>query len=129
VLLDGSFYDWKNFPDVAHFKQTVVMLQDHYPAKLGMLFLVNIPRAAEWILALVKPWVSPEVREKMHTLSRDPARRRAELEAFVEKEYLPDWLGGSDEFKFDADTYYPKKLRMTEEEGRAFLTTMPYHAV
>jgi hypothetical protein len=105
------------------------MLQDHYTNRLGMIFLTNISRPAEFVIALVKPMITKEVREKIHILSHDPERRAAELASFVEPEFLPDWLGGPDHYQFDASYYYPKQFYWSNKEGVEFLTTMPYHGL
>ena len=79
---------------------------------------------------LVKPLITKEVRDKIIFLSHDPVRRAAQLEAVLEHEYIPDWLGGPDTFQFDANEYYSNSEHYwSDAEGRAFVETMPYHAL
>lgn len=129
VIVDGSNYEWSKLPDFAHMKQTVTILQDHYTNRLGMVFLINISRPAEFIISLIKPIITKEVRNKIHIVSHDPERRAAELASFVEPEFLPDWLGGRDTHQMDSNEYYSQKwFHWSDKEGTEFLTTMAYHA-
>jgi CRAL/TRIO domain len=129
VVIDGSNYDWSKLPDVRHVKQTITMLQDHYTNRLGMLFVTNLSRPAEFVMNLIKPIITKEVRDKIHILSHDPERRAAELASLIEPEFLPDWLGGPDTYQFDASHYYPKRFYWSDKEGAEFMQTMPYHDV
>jgi hypothetical protein len=103
------------------------MLQDHFPDRLGMVFLVNVSVAGEILWRLIKPLLTKDVRDKVKILSSDPDKRMAELETLSEKEYIPDWLGGVDTYRFDATSYYPKSMQWSEEQGNEFMTSMPYH--
>ena len=95
-----------------------------------MIVLTNVSRTAEFVVNLIKPLITKEVRDKIHILSHDPNRRAAELEALIETEYIPVWLGGSDAYQFDAKEYYSDRHNYwSDEEGRAFVETMPYHAI
>jgi hypothetical protein len=127
VMVDGSNYEWSCVPSLKYIKQAVIMLQDHFPDRLGMVFLVNISLAGEILWRLVKPLLTKEVRDKVKILSSDPDKRMTELETLSEKEYIPDWLGGVDTYRFDAASYYPKSMQWSEEQGLEFMTSMPYH--
>jgi hypothetical protein len=129
VLIDAKGASLKTLPDFAHFKQAITMLQDHYPSRLGMLFLVNMSRTAEIIVHFVKPLITMEVRDKIHILSHDPEQRKAELESFIGTDSIPDWLGGSLVYRFNVHEYYPKKYYWSDLEGSNFAKTMPYHAI
>ena len=52
---------------------------------------------------------------------------REMLSHLIDPRYVPDWLGGTDHYVFDAEAEYAGSM-CTEEEGREYLTTMPYHA-
>jgi hypothetical protein len=127
VMVDGRNYEWSCVPSLKYIKQAVIMLQDHFPDRLGMVFLVNISTAGEILWRLVKPLLTKEVRHKVKILSSDPDKRMAELETLSEKEYIPDWLGGVDTYRFDAASYYPKSMQWSDEQGLEFMKSMPYH--
>lgn len=111
-------------------KHVISILQDHYPNRLGVIVVTNVSRTAEFVVNLIKPLISKEVRNKIHFLSHEHGLRASELEALIEKEYIPDWLGGLDNHQFDVEEYYSDKHHVwSVEEGRAFVRSMPYHAV
>lgn len=127
VLIDCSHYEWTKMPSQASLKQMVVMLQDHYPHRLGMIFLMNMSRAAELMVNIVKQFITKEVREKIFLLSHNPEQRKVQVEALVEKRFIPTWLdGGQDMFTFDKNAYYPHNIRFKEDKGAQFLKSMPY---
>jgi hypothetical protein len=74
--------------------------------------------------------VTKEVRDKVKILpTHDRQKRLAILRTVVEEEYIPDWLGGTDTYRFHVDDYYPHYLHCTEDEAQEFITSMPYHAI
>jgi hypothetical protein len=104
------------------------MLQDHYPNRLGAVLLVNLSRTAELIINVIKPLLTKEVRDKLYILPHDPKKLLAALEVIVDKQFILTWLGGKDDFVVNVDTYYPESMHISEEQGKEFLTAMPYHA-
>lgn len=128
VIVDTSGYQWGYIPSISYVAQAVTMLQDHFPDRLGVVMLVNLSKIAEIFVNIVKPLFTREVREKIHVLSHDPDRQLDQLQAMVELESIPEWLGGKDPFRFDAETYYHKRIRISEQDSQKFLKTMPYHA-
>jgi hypothetical protein len=128
AVIDTTNYEWSKMPNIAHIKQHVTMLQDHYPDRLGVLLLINLSRSAEFFVNIVKNLLTKEVREKIMVLPHNKEKALAQLGAVVENEYIPDWLGGPDRFRFDASHYYAKQQHMSEVDSRSFLVAMPYHA-
>ncbi|KAI2511049.1 CRAL/TRIO domain containing protein [Fragilaria crotonensis] len=107
----------------------VVMLQDHFPDRMGVLLMTNFSKPAQMFLGIIKPLLTKEFCEKLHVLPDDPEAREVALDALVEKQFRPDFLGGDDEWKFNAKEYYSsRKHQCTDAESTEFLTSMPYHA-
>jgi hypothetical protein len=84
---------------------------------------------AEFLLTMIKPLITKEVRDKILILPKDADKRRDILEAIVHEEYIPDYLGGIDTYRFNVKEYYSdKSLQFNDEEGIRYQTEMPYHA-
>lgn len=129
VVIDCAGFSLSGTPSLHALKQGVTMLQDHFPNRLGMIFLVHLSRPGEIFLKIVLSLITKEVRDKIKILpNHDKAKSLAVLRTVVEEDYIPQWLGGTDSYQFDAETYYPQHLRCTEEEALEFLQSMPYHA-
>jgi len=127
ILIDCTEYQFSKIPDIAHIKQHINMLQDHYPNRLGVVVMTNVSRTAEIFIKIIKQLITKEVRDKIIVLSHDKDKQKTQLEALIEKEYVPSWLGGPDSYHLDAEHYYPKRQRFSDAEGVSFLEHMPYH--
>ena len=129
VIFDCQGFSLSNAPSRHALKQGVTMLQDHFANRLGMIFLAQLPRVGEIFLRVVLGLITKEVRDKIKILPyHDKAKSLAILKMVLEEESIPDYMGGTDTYRFDVEAYYPPEVRGTEEEAREFLTTMPYHA-
>ena len=129
VIFDCQGFSLGNAPSRHALKQGVTMLQDHFANRLGMIFLAQLPRVGEIFLRVVLGLITKEVRDKIKILpNHDKAKSLAILKMVLEEESIPDYMGGTDTYRFDVESYYPLEVRGTEEEAREFLTTMPYHA-
>lgn len=129
VVIDAAGASFQMLPKLGDAKKGIVMLQDHYPNRLGIIVLANFSRVSEFLLTMIKPLITKEVRDKILILPKDPIKRQAILETIIEKEYIPDYLGGTDTYRFDVKEYYADtKLHCTDAQAKEYLTTMPYHA-
>jgi CRAL/TRIO domain len=106
AVIDVAGFEWgRSLPALATIQQTVAALQDHFPNRLGVVALLNLSRGAEIVVNLIKPWLTKDVRDKIHVLSVQ------DLPLLVEHESIPSWLGGPDTYEFNADEYYPQRVR------------------
>jgi hypothetical protein len=129
VVIDANGASFAMLPKLGDAKKGIVMLQDHYPNRLGMIVLANFSRVAEFLLTMIKPLITKEVRDKILILPKDADKRRDILETIVHEEYIPDYLGGIDTYRFNVKEYYSdKSLQFSDEEGIRYQTEMPYHA-
>ena len=77
---------------------------------------------------MVLPFVTEDVRAKIHIIPNGEEERREMLMQFMDEEFTPDFLGGKDEYQFDSREYYQGKCILPEEGILEYQTTMPYHA-
>lgn len=73
-------------------KQASSISQDHYPERLGKLYLINAPWGFSSVFSVVKGWLDPVTVGKIHVLG---SGYQTELLAQVPKENLPKLFGGS----------------------------------
>jgi hypothetical protein len=129
VVIDMHGFSFSMVPKLSEVKMFLKIFQDHLPGRMGTVFLLNVSAAAEIAYSLVKPLLAKEAREKIFIIPHDPEKKRRMLQLVIEQEYIPDWLGGTDKFKFNSETYYPQSLRFSNTEGLEYIQTMPYHAL
>lgn len=129
AVVDGNGFALSHLVGMAPIKLLVTMLQDHFPDRLGVIVLANLARPAQFVVNMVKPLITKDVREKLYLLPDAAGPRQDMLEALVGTEFIPYYLGGTDEYRFSVEEYYdPKKHYCTDAESVEYIKTMPYHA-
>jgi hypothetical protein len=127
VVLDGHDFSWSLMPSVHQLKVFITMLQDHFPDRLGIILLTNVGRVGEFLVGIVKPLISEEVRQKIIVLPRNERLRLEMLRAVVGLNNVPKWLGGNDPYEFNPTTYYSGSTVISDEESTIYTKTLPYH--
>jgi len=105
------------------------MSNDNHLNRAGTILIANLGRTAQFAFTVVKSLLAKAMQERLVILSTNPARRQAQLEKLIEPEYIPVWLGGTDTYEFDADTYYGDEHNWSDEEGLAWTETLPHYAL
>lgn len=107
--------DCNNFPThmmgPSHIKMArdlIGVLSDHFPERLGALYIVRAPWLFRSFYAIVKPLLSAATAAKVKMLSSV-----SDLQEFFDAENLETEFGGSDEYDYE----HPKEVaRMKELE-------------
>jgi len=128
VVIDCSNFGLSNIPNIASVKRTFTMMQDHFPARVGVIFMANLAGPAQLFLKMIKPLLTDAVKQKMQVVPNDKRERNELLHQYVHPRHIPHWLDGEDQYNYDVNEYYSKEFLVSEQEGREYLTTMPYHA-
>lgn len=74
-----------------YLKQASAISQDHYPERLGKLYIINAPWGFSGVWSIVKTFLDPVTVQKIHILG---ASYQNELLAQIPKENLPAHFGG-----------------------------------
>lgn len=80
-------------------KQTLNILQNHYPERLGRALITNVPFYIWGFFKLITPFIDPLTREKI--------KFNEDSGIHVPREQLLKESGGHVEFEYDHDTYWP----------------------
>eukprot|EP00571_Detonula_confervacea_P007557 CAMPEP_0172320230 /NCGR_PEP_ID=MMETSP1058-20130122/40040_1 /TAXON_ID=83371 /ORGANISM="Detonula confervacea, Strain CCMP 353" /LENGTH=806 /DNA_ID=CAMNT_0013035453 /DNA_START=51 /DNA_END=2471 /DNA_ORIENTATION=+ len=128
VVMDCSGMSSKNSPSIANVKKLFSVLQDHFPDRLGVILAANLSGLTQMLMKMVLPFVTEDVRAKIHIIPNGEEERREMLLQFMEEEEIPYYLGGKDEYRFDVKGYYEGKCILPEEGIVEYHSTMPYHA-
>ena len=127
LLLDSEGFGLGGIPKLSEAFRLFLMMQDHFADRLGVIVIANTSGPARLFLSLINAFLSESVKKKIHLLPEMERGGREMLSHLIDPRYVPDWLGGTDHYVFDAEAEYAGSM-CTEEEGREYLTTMPYHA-
>ena len=128
VIMDCSGMGSKNSPSIANVKKLFGVLQDHFPDRLGVLLAANLSGMTQMLMKMVLPFVTEDVRAKIHIIPNDEEGRREMLTQFMDESEIPHALGGTDGYMFDANDYYEGKCILPEEGILEYVSSMPYHA-
>jgi len=128
VVMDCEGMGSKHSPSIAQVKTFFSVLQDHFPDRLGVLLAVNLSGLTSMLMKMVLPFVTEDVRAKIHIVPNDVEERREFFLQFMEEEEVPYYLGGKDDYMFDAEGYYRDTCVLEEEGIVEYRTSMPYHA-
>lgn len=92
VIMDLKGLGWSH-KELMKFTQIISQIdQDYYPERLGQMFIVNPPWIFNALFAIVKPWLDPATKAKIHVLGSD---FKAKLLQHIDAEQLPAEYGGS----------------------------------
>ncbi|OJJ37348.1 hypothetical protein ASPWEDRAFT_50569 [Aspergillus wentii DTO 134E9] len=80
-------------------KQTLNILQNHYPERLGRALVINVPFMIWGFFKLVTPLIDPLTREKM--------KFNEDLCQHVPSSHLMKAMGGDVEFRYEHSIYWP----------------------
>ncbi|KAI9816775.1 MAG: hypothetical protein M1827_001420 [Pycnora praestabilis] len=93
-------------------RQTLTILQMHYPERLGRALVINVPWAVWGFFKLITPFIDPLTREKL--------KFNEDLRQHVPPTQLINTYGGSVDFVYDHSTYWPALIGLADERRRLY---------
>jgi hypothetical protein len=91
---------------LAQGKQTMYILQNHYPERLGRALVTNVPFMIWGFFKLITPFIDPLTREKIK-FNEDSVNH-------VPREQLLKESGGDVEFEYDHSVFWPALNKLAE---------------
>ena len=55
VVVDCDKFSLAAIPNIGHVKRLIIILQDHFPNRTGVIFIVNLASAAQLFLKMIRP--------------------------------------------------------------------------
>lgn len=96
---------------IAQGRQTLNILQNHYPERLGRALVTNVPFYIWGFFKLITPFIDPLTREKI--------RFNEDMGIHVPREQLLKESGGHVEFEYDHKVYWPALNELCESNRAA----------
>lgn len=97
-------------PSVSQGRQTLSILQNHYPERLGNACVKNVPWIVWGFFKLINPFIDPLTREKM--------KFDVDMRKVVPPEQLMQVYGGDVEFEYHHGVYWPALNKLADERRR-----------
>ncbi|KAG6877808.1 hypothetical protein C0993_003782 [Termitomyces sp. T159_Od127] len=111
-----NYGDKAKNPSLGVARTVLNILQDHYPERLGVALILNVPFLLNAFYKLINPFIDPVSREKMKF---NP--RVIEDNLFTPDMVISEWWGGDCDFEYVHDKYWPALLNLCESRRKAFL--------
>ncbi|KAI9043458.1 CRAL/TRIO domain protein [Aspergillus affinis] len=93
-------------------KQSLNILQNHYPERLGRALVINMPFMIMGFFKLITPFIDPNTRPKL--------KFNEDLRQHVPQGQLMKSMGGDVEFRYDHAKYWPALIQLTEQRRAAY---------
>ncbi len=103
VILDAK---GASLPPMSITTKILPLCQRFFAGRLGVVVIANMGMPAQIFFKMVLPFIPIDVRKKIHILPNHGKERLEILKSLVEEQFIPVWLGGKDDYIFDANEYY-----------------------
>ncbi|KAM9125649.1 SEC14-like protein 5 isoform 2-T2 [Pangshura tecta] len=103
-------------PGVKALLRIIEVVEDNYPETLGRLLIVRAPRVFPVLWTLVSPFINENTRQKFLIYSGNNYQGPGGLVDYLDKDVIPDFLGGDCMCNVPEGGLVPKSLYQTDEE-------------
>jgi hypothetical protein len=117
-----NFGDRGKNPPISTALSILHILQDHYPERLGLALIINVPFLVNAFFKFIMPLLDPITRQKMKF---NPEVLKDGL--FTADMIMKDWWGGEPEFEYVHEKYWPDLVSLCE--GRVMTWTKNWRAL
>ncbi|XP_070267671.1 SEC14-like protein 5 [Myotis yumanensis] len=101
-------------PGVKALLRMIEVVEDHYPETLGRLLIVRAPRVFPVLWTLISPFINENTRQKF--LIYSGSNYPGGLVDYLDKDVIPDFLGGECLCNVPEGGLVPKSLYLMEED-------------
>lgn len=103
-------------PGVKALLRIIEVVEANYPETLGRLLILRAPRVFPVLWTLVSPLIDENTRKKFLVYAGNDYQGPGGLVDYIDKEILPDFLGGDSMCEIPEGSTVPKSLYRTAEE-------------
>jgi hypothetical protein len=103
-------------PGVQALLRIIEIVEAHYPECMGLVLIARAPRVFPVLWTLISPFINENTRKKFMINSSEAVL--TELSKYIDKQYLPDFLGGTSIFMGSQGGHVPKTEYRPVEEAR-----------
>ncbi|XP_031263831.1 phosphatidylinositol transfer protein 3 [Pistacia vera] len=118
-LIDFTGWSLSNSVPVKSARETIHILQNHYPERLGIAFLYNPPRIFEAFWKVVKYFLDAKTFEKVKFVYPKNKDSVELMRSYFDEENLPTEFGGKATFNYDHEEF--SKMMVQDDAKSATL--------
>ncbi|GAM28852.1 hypothetical protein SAMD00019534_120280, partial [Acytostelium subglobosum LB1] len=109
ILIDFNGYSLFNAPPLSVSKQTLEILSDHYPERLGTAFVVDPPMIFNILYNAIMPFVNPVTAKKIVFVKGDKQKQKT-FPLHFELEQLESPMTGTSDFVYDHNIFWRNEI-------------------
>ncbi|KAF6003693.1 hypothetical protein F1559_004568 [Cyanidiococcus yangmingshanensis] len=111
LIIDFPGYSLRNAPSIKVQRQTLKILQDYYPERLGIAVCIDSPTIFWTFFEIIKPFIDPRTAAKIHFCSRKgKVGTNQHMQTFMRQLFHPDQLelelGGRSTWRYSNEEYF-----------------------
>ncbi|CAM9127627.1 unnamed protein product, partial [Ectocarpus fasciculatus] len=110
LLLDFDGYSMRNAPPMKTSRETLDILQNHYPERLHRAYCLRPPWIFSATFKMISPFIDPVTAQKIVMLRTTPELMTARLLEDIEAQLLETDLGGQDDRLFESSKYLAAEM-------------------
>ncbi|EFA76292.1 cellular retinaldehyde-binding/triple function domain-containing protein [Heterostelium album PN500] len=115
IVIDFNGYSLFNAPPMSVARQTLEILSDHYPERLGTAFVVDPPMIFNILYNAIMPFVNPNTAKKIVFVKGEKAKLKTMHEHF-DIEHIERPHTGTSEFEYDHMTFWRNEIILDREK-------------
>mmetsp|Transcript_28053 Transcript_28053/g.38784 ORF Transcript_28053/g.38784 Transcript_28053/m.38784 type:complete len:279 (-) Transcript_28053:96-932(-) len=114
IVCDYEGWSLSSAPPMKTSVETLHILQNHYPERLGASIIINYPTLFSMFWTMISPFVDVETYKKIQFISHTSKSRDEKLSQLFDLEYLEEAVGGKSKYVFDFQEY-GKSMKCLQE--------------
>ncbi|KAF4092678.1 hypothetical protein AMELA_G00023480 [Ameiurus melas] len=103
-------------PGIKALLRIIEVVEANYPETLGRLLILRAPRVFPVLWTLISPFIDENTRKKFLIYAGNDYQDSGGLVDYIDKEFIPDFLGGDCPCQVPDGGVVPKSLYRTPEE-------------
>lgn len=111
-----NFADRAKNPSLGTARTVLSILQNHYPERLGLAIIINIPFLVNAFFKLISPFIDPVTRAKMKFNSSV-----LDEGIFTPDMLMKEWWGGDVDFEYEHEKYWPALVAECKENEQRWM--------
>lgn len=113
LVIDYDGFSLMNSPPMKTSRETLSVLQDHYPERLHRAYCIRPPYVFYGFFKVISPFIDPVTKEKLCMLTTAEMNSNSNrLYSDVDRNVLEPCVGGSDERIFDSKKYLSSSFHL-----------------
>ncbi|EME28247.1 SEC14 cytosolic factor family protein / phosphoglyceride transfer family protein isoform 1 [Galdieria sulphuraria] len=110
LFIDFEGYSMRNTPSIKMMRETLTVLQDYYPERLGLAICLNAPTLFYTFYKIIKPFIDKNTVQKIYFFKVNNTKKSKEWMEFAQQVFDLDELevdyGGRNDKEYDPEEYF-----------------------